>query len=306
MATLPLQSRGQGLSRWVYTALALGLSSYGHAADFERRAQSTSDQWSFQMTTYGWVSWVSGDITIRGREFDVDLSPSELVDALDWSGLPVWMSYAEARKGRFGLFNDIIYSKITGSADFARGREGVLLNAGAAASVEAGSTLLIMELGAAYEVWKADVAKSAPGSATAIDLVGGVRYWRQEANVSADITAWVGGPGGLAISGTRAATKSGDVDWWDPFVGLRLRHAVAEDHNLMFRADIGGFDVGSKMSWHAIATYDVRLLTRSSYAINGYLGYKALAVDYAAGTGTSRYEYDAVQHGPVLGLQLKF
>ena len=76
--------------------------------------------WSFTFTAYGWVPWLSGNTTIKGRTFDVQVDPIEMLEHLDWSTLPAWMSYAEARNGPIGLFNDIVYANVTGSKDFAR------------------------------------------------------------------------------------------------------------------------------------------------------------------------------------------
>jgi len=56
----------------------------------------------------------------------VDLSPGDVLDALDWSTLPVWMSRMELRRGRLGLFNDIVYAKQAGSAGFTRSGPGGL------------------------------------------------------------------------------------------------------------------------------------------------------------------------------------
>jgi hypothetical protein len=39
---------------------------------------------------------------------------------------------------------------------------------------------------------------------------------------------------------------------------------------------------------------------------SGVIGYRALSVDYAQGEGQRRYEFDMVQHGPILGLSLRF
>jgi hypothetical protein len=36
------------------------------------------------------------------------------------------------------------------------------------------------------------------------------------------------------------------------------------------------------------------------------LGYRALSVDYQKGSGVNRYEYDMLQHGPIVGLTVKF
>ena len=38
----------------------------------------------------------------------------------------------------------------------------------------------------------------------------------------------------------------------------------------------------------------------------GVIGYRALSVDYSQGTGRTRYEFDTILHGPVIGLSIKF
>ena len=66
--------------------------------------------------------WISGDLTIKGRSFDVDVTVGQVLDALDWSAIDSWFSYAEARNGNLTLFNDIAYAKLAGSKDFAKER----------------------------------------------------------------------------------------------------------------------------------------------------------------------------------------
>ncbi|MGH7411333.1 MAG: hypothetical protein ACREJ6_09810, partial [Candidatus Methylomirabilis sp.] len=72
-------------------------------------------QWQFSFTPYGWLPWISGNMVVKGRTLDVALDPSQIIDHLDWSTLPIWMSYAEARHGSLSLFNDIVYTQLTGA-----------------------------------------------------------------------------------------------------------------------------------------------------------------------------------------------
>ena len=104
----------------------------------------------------------------------------------------------------------------------------------------------------------------------------------------------------------RAIAKSGSVDWTDPFIGARLRLAVAPGHEIIVRGDVGGFDVGSKFSWQAIAGYQFDFAAWSGITFSGLLGYRALYVDYTQGEGRRHYEFDMLQHGPVLGLTMRF
>lgn len=254
--------------------------------------------WTFAFTTYGWLPWISGDLTIKGRSFDVDISAGQVIDALDWSGIPAWFSYAEARNGRVTLFNDIAYSKLAGSENFAKsGPAGALTLTG---NVAADYEQAIVEFGGAYEVWATKHTDAGP---SAFDILAGGRYWHQSATVSADVSASLDG---LVVEPGRVVAKSGSVDWVDPFIGARLRQHLVPGQSLTLRGDVGGFDIGSEFSWQVIATYDFRLCVSDRYTIDGYLGYRALSVEYSQGSGTNRYEFDAVLQGPVMGATLRF
>lgn len=92
----------------------------------------------------------------------------------------------------------------------------------------------------------------------------------------------------------------------DPLVGLRLRQQLAPGQELMLRGDVGGFDAGSTFSWNVLAAYSWQFAVYSGVTYSGMLGYRALSVDFAKGSGADRYEYDVIQHGPVLGLTVSF
>ena len=255
--------------------------------------------WNFSFTTYGWLPWISGDLTVKGRTFDVDVTPGQVIDALDWSGIPAWFSYAEARNGRVTLFNDIAYAKLSGSGDFAKtGPGGAATLSG---NVSADYEQAIIEVGAAYEIWSGNHAGWGP---SAFDVLAGGRYWHQDTTISADVS--LNGNLGLDLEAGRVFARSGSVDWVDPFIGARLRQQLAPGQNLTLRGDVGGFDVGSEFSWQVIATYDFEMCVSENYVIDGYLGYRALSVDYSQGSGTNRYAIDALQQGPVVGAKLRF
>jgi len=55
-----------------------------------------------------------------------------------------------------------------------------------------------------------------------------------------------------------------------------------------------------------LATYAYDFKTTNGVTYSAVIGYKALYVDYVQGSGLSRYEFDMLQHGPVLGLSVRF
>lgn len=155
----------------------------------------------------------------------------------------------------------------------------------------------IVEAGAAYEVGRY--------GSLAFDVLGGARYWSQKADLSLDVTRTVD-IFELELVGRRAIARSGSVDWVDPLVGARLRFAVAPGHGLFVRGDVGGFGVGSDFSWQAVAGYGFDFAVYSGITFSGVLGYRALAVDYVQGEGRGRYGFDMLQHGPILGVNVRF
>lgn len=252
---------------------------------------SAPSPWSFTFTTYGWIPWMSGNMSVKGRAFDVNVDPSEIFGHLDWSTFPAWMSYAEARRGSIGLFNDIVYAKLSDSKGFAKALPGGDLQA----NVSADYTQVTMEFGGAYEIWAG--RNPMVGGSTALDIVAGGRYWHQDTNISGTLAS---------PPFTGATERSGSVDWVDPFIGGRLRNQLGPGEELMVRADFGGFGVGSDFSWQVLATYNWQMCVLNGHILDGYVGYRALSVDYSQGSGSTRYEYDVLQQGPVIGSTLHF
>ena len=246
---------------------------------------------------------------MKGRTFDINVGPKQIIDHLDTSGLPAWMSYVEARRGSLSLFNDIVYVKLKGSADFARVVSRGPVSATFGADIKVDFEQAVVELGGAWEVakwWSG--GQSGSGSPAALDLLAGARYWRQDGAVSADLTTTlaVGGAPGISISGSRAIARSGTVEWVDPFIGARLRQQLAPGQEVIVRGDIGGFGAGSQFSWQMLGTLNSLLTITHDVTVESYVGYRALSVDYSQGSGATRYEYNAIQQGPVMGLTMRF
>ena len=110
----------------------------------------------------------------------------------------------------------------------------------------------------------------------------------------------------LNLSGSRAIAKSGSVDWVDPFVGARLRQQLARGQEFVLRGDVGGFGAGSQFSWQAIATYNAPLCEIHGIPVDSYVGFRALSADFSQGSGRSKFEWDNVIYGPVIGATMRF
>jgi hypothetical protein len=93
---------------------------------------------------YGWLTWLDGDITVRGRTADVDITPEDVIESLKMA----WFSYAEARVGRIAIFNDIAYANLGASGDLARVRDNAAVDVSAGLDVKQAT----IELGGAYVI----------------------------------------------------------------------------------------------------------------------------------------------------------
>ena len=64
-----------------------------------------SEPWHFNLGVPGWLASVSGDIGLRGITSNVDVNFDQILRHIDWA----YSVSAEARKGRFGVYADLLY-----------------------------------------------------------------------------------------------------------------------------------------------------------------------------------------------------
>ncbi|HEX2839859.1 hypothetical protein [Hyphomicrobium sp.] len=276
----------------VIWAAAVASGSAGAAEPLASSASASG--WTFNFTPYGWITWLDGTETVRGRSVDVEVDPIQLIDHLE--SLP-FMGYGEARKGPFAFYGDLVYANVGLDSDSVKSR-GLRpgINGALSASLGLDYKQTIAEAGAVYEI---------AGGQTAIDVLAGARYWHQEANLKLAVDANLD-ISDLVVSRGIAVARSGGIDWVDPVIGARIRHRIAPGQELVLRGDIGGFGAGSQFSWNVLAAYSFDICVSDGVTYSGVLGYRLLDVDYEQGSGRTRYEYDVLQHGPLSGLTIKF
>lgn len=124
-------------------------------------------------------------------------------------------------------------------------------------------------------VWPAGFAKG-------LDFLAGLRF------VDLDLDVDLAGVG----------AGSGSADWIDPWIGARERFPLGGAWSAIVRGDVGGFGVGSEFSWQAMG--GVRAVCGDHVLVD--IGYRALGIDYE----DKDVAFDAVVHGPVVGLAVAF
>lgn len=301
-------------------SIALSSPSFAQtAASDSQQAQSAAPaeqrEWAFSFTPYAWLTAMTGSQTVKGRTVSVDTNVIQMFNKSQ--SLVPFMGYFEARyQDRIGFFVDLMYANLTAANSATRSYDiqpGVGLSVAAQASVD--YETLTLQFGGAYQVVKVGPDRSAegPGMAgvgqTAFDVLAGGRYWFQRADITLNMSAALNvNVPDLEFSADRrkATARSGNISWVDPFVGFRVRHKFAPGHDLSLEADLGGFGIGSRISYQALGAWHFNIGTTGSVGWAGVLGYRVLYVDYIRGEGSSLFHMNLLQQGPLIGLTAKF
>ncbi len=274
------------------------------APQFVAAEKAAIGDWRVTVMPYLWALGLNGTTTARGETIGANLSFIDLLTKVDTPPLEFATRF-EVRNGPFAAYGDFFWAQLRAS-----GSDLALRTPFTGASLTADktghltfTTKAILEGGAAYEL-----ARWSNGgvSYTAIDALAGVRYWNVSANVGLDITGSLNVAAlGLSQVGQRAVAGTGDLNWVDPLVGLRVRQQLASGDEFQLKADIGGFGVGSKISWQAVGGY-VHNFQFNGLNWQSMIGYRALEVDYSQGAGLRMSGLNMVLHGPIAGIGLQF
>lgn len=222
-------------------------------------AAAFDDRWSVAAGAYVWAAALSGSVGVGGvGPADIDASFGDIIGNLDFA----LMAVAEARYGRFGVFADLVYTRLSADGSGPRGR----LDASATNELVVGTLM--------GEFRAAETGK------TSLDILAGARLW----NVS----------GSLTLTGPLGRVTRGDVSetWVDPMIGAKGRLQGASPWSISGWGMVGGFGVSSDIAWDALGGVGYEVTDR----ISVFAGYRALGVDYS----NDGFVFDVVQHGPAL------
>lgn len=238
--------------------------------------ETADKDWSLQVSPYLWAAGMEGSISPfqAGPTIGVEKSFSDVFENLNLGGfVNVW-----GRNGQFVFSGDAMYVNTTESEAFgplpplaAPIPPGTVVNA----SVD--SEQIMATLQAGYRV--VDTPQFT------LDALAGARLW----HISTDVTV-------SALGMSRSYGES--FGWIDPVIGARAFFRLTDELSVQAQADIGGFGVGSALTWSALAT--VNYTFTNNLSVSG--GYKILDVNY----DNDGHVYDTRLSGPVLGLTYRF
>ncbi len=298
----------------VAAVFLVGAPAIAQTAGTPDKPAVSPSPWSFSFAPYGWLTFMSGTQTVKGQAAAVNSNAFEMYAASQT--LISLMAYSEVRyEDRIGLFTDLVYANLTAGKTATKSFAVSGISGSTVASMSANYESVILQFGGTYEVAKVgpDRGAEGPGMAgvgqTAFDLLLGGRWWYQAIDLTLNFRSavTVSAPN-LSLSGNRSRVRanSGSIGWVDPVVGFRVRHRLAPGQNFTLEADVGGFGIGSRISAQAQFAYAREFGNAMGVNWAGVAGYRALYVDYRQGSGSSLFEMDMVQHGPLLGVRGRF
>jgi hypothetical protein len=121
------------------------------------------------------------------------------------------------------------------------------------------------------------------GGETTVDVMGGLRGWKLEGQVSAPFV-------GISVAPEKTFV--------DPILALRFNTPIADRWSVLSYADVGGFGVGSDLTWQAAVTANYQATDNLFLSF----GYRHLYLDYQDG-GTV---FEGAMSGPLIGATWQF
>ena len=299
---------------------------------------TSGEPWHFDLGMPGWLASVSGDIGLRGVTSHVDVGFDQILRHIDWAT----SVSAEARKGRFGVYSDLLYLE----ASAALYNNGMLSKVNIGLSqylvdgeafyrvVECPRGWLDLRAGARYtDIYSStklfgnsrliDQAATALANAIAGDLRELLERLLQHrldgTNPPLPVPPLTAGEKirilKLIIAARQdpitAQQKIAQVlnrelnrsfslteRWTDPYLGISGQYDLNKTFYITGRADVGGFDVGSKVTVQAYGGLGCHI-TRSIYS---EIGFRYLYDDYDSGG----FLYKVSTYGPQITTGITF
>ena len=238
----------------------LSFAAFALLAATGARAQ----EWTGEGTVYGWLPAIEGEQDRDNGQPRIEITAKDILEALDFA----FFASGEIRRDKFGLLFDMAYTRLSDDAE---------LEEPISASAHVKNVLYYATAAASWRFYENDRRFAA--------AYGGFRAMGTE--VDFDFTL-----------GPVSRSPSVSANWVDPIIGLRGQVPLSERWTLSGFADVGGFGVGSELTWEAYAGANYAFNDRFS----GVLGYRYMSIDYEGDSLTM----DINLYGPLLGIQYRF
>ncbi len=265
-------------SGWKSAAVVASAALLAVGWPAQARAQADG-AWKFQGIVYAYVPDISATTGFPAGGTSITVPSDAIVDGVDFA----FMATFEARKGRFGVFTDLIYldagGSSTGSRDIAIGDREI--PAGVTADLDLDMKATSWTLAGEY------VLVDTPQHT--LSALAGTRLLDLEQKLGYDLSADVGplaGPG-----------RSGEIEvhstYWDAVVGLKGQFLSGAEGRwtLPYYVDVGTGE--SDLTWQAFGGVGYRFGWGTVLG-----GWRHVTYDFKSGSTVEGLDLD----GPMLGV----
>jgi len=226
-------------------------------------AQEASGGWKQTVFVYGMGAAISGEAQIGNLKLPVDVSISDLFDALKFGAMAAY----RAENDVWSFEGDVTYVNLGWNPRSQRGNVRGDLGIDQLTVMATAGRRLTPHLEGLLSLAYFDLSNTLE-----------VRVFNQRLGASRD------------------------ANWVDPMIGLAYAVPFAEKWSYSLRGDIGGFGVGSDLTWQVLTTVRRQNTDRFGW----YLGYRAIGFDYKDGQGRNYQRYDLTQQGPLAGIAISY
>lgn len=196
--------------------------------------------WDYDFALYLFALGMDGGIAVRGRDADIDLSFSDILEDLEMAA--TGHLEANKRESRWGWFTDVFWSSLGRNFDQNLG--------------EFDLNMVYLEGAGTYAFGEN------------FNLLAGLRYI--DMDMTLDLRPLTDPPGPIRVTG--------DQNWTDLMVGGRYRKSFGERWGFSARGDLAGFGIsgGSDLTWNVVLLGQFKVASR----VGLILGYRWLDIDY--------------------------
>lgn len=219
--------------------MCVALMSAGHAQ---------ADEWERRVGLTGYMFGMKGEAGAKGLSADVDLSIQDVVSNLDGA----LTLYTDGTNGSWGYWGSFEYIRI--EDDAAKVGNLVAIGPGTKIKGDFQTETTILDGGFSYNINES------------VELIGGLRYWRLDNEITAAIS--------IGDNLGRAKDVSGSESVLDGFIGTRVKLQLSENWSSMLRFDLGAGDSDSTYQAMAMMNYHINDNWTTSF------GYRYLSLDY--------------------------
>ena len=254
------------LFKTVFCGLVLLLSSI---IQISAQTETKVKKWHFLAEPYLMFPNMQGETGMGSAlTVPVDANPGDIFSALKMGA----MLYAEAKTDKWAITSDWVYMSLNQDLT-----PGIVVHSGT--------------VGLQQSIWEvAGLYRILPF----LEVGAGGRLNYLQTNIDARRNA--------LPAGTEEVEGLHDVTWFDPVIITRLTTDLDEKWLFQFRGDVGGFGMGSNLTWQlqAYAGYQFTKVFQLT------AGYRILSTDFTKEADYNQFVFDMNEFGPVIRLGFNF